>query len=104
MMLSDDELLHIEGEPPENYDAAEARRALEQHGEAYRYQLVAAIDLEDRAQMFSEQRLSEELGCGYGPVYVDGRAHALREVAAALRRGDYLPDGWLFNSVVPRNE
>ena len=100
MMLSDDELLHIDGEPPENFDLEEARQALRQHGDIYRYQLVAAIQLEERAQMFEEQT-GESAALLGTPEFVAGRIHALREVAANLRCGSYLPGGDLLDRVLP---
>ncbi len=105
MMLSDDELLHINGEPPEGYDPAEARRNLVKHGDAYRYQLVAAIHYEELAQMFSEQReikpYQKELGT---PDYVAGLILAYSQVAGSLRTGSFLPGGHPFDMVVPRIE
>jgi len=99
-MLSDDELLHIEGEPPEGYDPAEARQALAGHGDAYRYQLVAAIHLEGLARMFEEQIALNQKSLGT-PEFVAGRILSLREVAGNLRCGEFLPGGLLFDEITP---
>ena len=102
MMLSDDELLHIEGEPPENYDPEEARRQLAEYGDVYRYQLVQAIELEERAQMLTEQGQVEPWQDVLGtPDWNGGFIGAFREVAASLRCGQYLPGGMLFDHVAP---
>lgn len=102
MMLSDDELLHIDGELPEGYDPDDARRALAEHGDAYRFQLVAAIHYEELVTMFSEQKeikpYQDVLGT---PDYVNGLIEAYRQVAGSLRSGSFLPGGGPFREVVP---
>lgn len=105
MMLSDDELLHIEGEPPGNYDPQEARRQLAEYGDIHRYQLVPAIELEEQAQMLTEQGHIEPWQDVLGtPDWNASRIAAFAEVAGLLRCGQYLPGGICFDSVVPRIE
>jgi hypothetical protein len=102
MMLSDDELLHINGKEPEGYDPLEARRDLAEYGDTYRYQLVAAIHYEELAQMFTEQKEIKPYQKALGsPDYVDGLILAYSQVAGSLRCGDFLPGGLAFDLIAP---
>jgi hypothetical protein len=84
--LSDDELLDFDVERMPMYEPAKAERALAKHGDAYRYQLVAARQIEAWAEKVEEVESSN-------PDWTEGHAAALREIAAHLRQGDYLPCG-----------
>lgn len=93
MALSDDELLDFDAERMPDYEPAKAERALSDHGDAYRYQLVAARHLQAWAEKV------EEVGTS-NPDWTDGHAAALRETAAHLRQGDYLPGGVYYDETV----
>jgi hypothetical protein len=96
MALTDKDLLAVDKKRLPNYDSAKARRALTKHGDAFRYQLVAARQIEQSAERV-------ELA-GSSPTadraWVDGHARALREVATNLRLGYYLPGGRLYDEIV----
>ena len=103
MMLSDDELLHIEGEPPENYDPEEARSLLTEHGDFYRQQLVQAIHLKELVKTYTYQASLEPWQAALGtPDWNSGRIETWRDLAGALHCGLYLPGGICWDDVVPR--
>ncbi len=92
MATIDDALLDFDyGRLAGQWTAKDARQALERYGEVYRGQLVAAhfaerwcnAVLADDGIMLSEDRRA-------------GFEHALRDMAAHLRQGDFLPDGVLY--------
>jgi hypothetical protein len=65
------------------------RRVLEEHGDAFRYQLVAARWIEQWAERVERPSPTKsEWDAGY--------ARALREVVAHLRQGDFLPGGAVY--------
>jgi hypothetical protein len=86
--LSDDELLDFDEMAIASYDASAARQSLERFGDAFRFQLVAARHLERRADRLERDRLLDG-----DESYLRGHVKALREVAANLRKGNYLPGG-----------
>jgi hypothetical protein len=88
MTLSDDELLDFDKSQMPIYDPAKAERALVEHGNAYRYQLVTARHIERWAG-----RLDKAGPLGVDPAWEQGFEKALRDIAAHLRQGDYLPGG-----------
>ena len=88
MALSDEELLDFDERMVAKYDAAKARRALEEHGDAFRYQLIAARHMERWADS-----LEKSGGPDVDKQFQAGYIRALREVSADLRQGDYLPGG-----------
>ncbi len=90
--LSDDELLDFDEERMPMYEPAKAERALAEYGDAYRYQLVAALHIQRWAERAEEGRTAG--------VWTEGHAKALREIAAHLRQGDYLPGGALYEETV----
>jgi hypothetical protein len=96
MALSDKELLNIDEKRVPNYDRAKARRTLKKHGDAFRYQLVAARQLEKWADMDDVTMSSPTTD----KAWVDGHRRALREVAAHLRLGEYVPGGRLHDETV----
>ncbi len=61
MALSDDELVDFDETRLDDYDAAKARLALEQHGDAFRYQLIAARWLDAYAQRRAEPSITSDL-------------------------------------------
>ena len=90
---SDEELLYVEDEAELwDYDRRRTERALEKYGDAFRFQLVTARQLErwaDRLRASSPSDLEKK--------YVQGYVQALREVAAHLRQCSYLPGGVFFD-------
>ena len=96
MALSDDDLFDFDEKQLRNYDPAKARRDLEQHGDAFRYQLVVARQLEQWAEKDDVAMSSPTAD----KVWLDGHRRALRDVAARLRQSDYLPGGALYDDTV----
>jgi hypothetical protein len=96
MALTDDDLLDFDEERLADYDAAKARRDLEEHGDAFRYQLVAARQIEQWAERDDVSRSSPTAD----QAWLDGHARALRDIAAHLRLGHYLPGGRLYDETV----
>ena len=82
MALTDEDLLDFDG-------SDDAKRALEEHGDAFRYQLVAARQLDAWAARAEVAKTSPTADVSW----VDGQVKTLREVAGRLRKGDYLPGG-----------
>ena len=93
MTLSDDDLLDFDHEQIIHFDVDQARRALAEHGNTYRAQLVAARWLDEwrrRQQRNLRVRRSDD--------YCKGFDSGLREVIAHLRKGDFLPGATLYES------
>ena len=96
MALTDDELLAIHDKRSASFDHARAARALSEHGDAYRYQLVASQQLELWAERSELTKNSPTTDASW----IDGHVRALREVAERLRAGAYLPGGALYDEGV----
>jgi hypothetical protein len=91
MGSSDEELLGFRNEEePFKYDRRRAERALENYGDAFRHQLVAARHMERWAT-----ELRERPGA-LNPQFVHGYVQALRDVSARIRKCAYLPGGELY--------
>lgn len=89
MTLSDDQLLDFDASRLADYDPKRARRTLEEHGDVYRAQLVAAHWIDYWAKGV--------LGSGSNsPEWRAGFEYAMREIAAHLRQGDLVPEGTLY--------
>ncbi len=99
MGLTDDELLDFDRQRLEGYDAAETERALVEHGDVFRAQLVAARWIDGWRQRMAED-VASPTSLGPEDPYHAGRDEALREVAAHLRLGDLLPGGVLYEDEV----
>lgn len=86
MPLTDEdvELLDFDATDYEHYDRAEAERQLEKHGEGFRAQLRIARHLD----WWASQTPPADEG---GEVQI----RTLRDIAAHIRQGDYLPGGFL---------
>ena len=97
MALTDNELLDFDETRLDNYDPVKAERSLAQHGDAFRYQLVAARHIEQWADRADVRTLTNE------ERFTDGLVAALREVAAHLRQSDYLPGGVQYDETVGPN-
>jgi hypothetical protein len=88
MMLTDDDLLDFSGSSLSIHDAL---RLLEEHGDVYRAQLVAACWLEDCRKR--RQANSEEVAWPRrtNADHEAGFQAAASEMIAHLRQGDFLP-------------
>jgi hypothetical protein len=94
MALSDDELLDFDETRLADYDPVKAERSLAEHGDAFRYQLVAARHIEQWANRADVRTLDNDAR------FTDGVVDALRGVAAHLRQGDHLPGGVQYDETV----
>lgn len=93
--LSDAQLLDFNAAHILLYSDEETREYLERFGDAFRYQLVGALQLDEWAANLEDDPIAS-----MDPVEVRGWVNALRNVAAILRQGNYLPGGSLFEGVV----
>lgn len=94
--LSDDDLLEFDERRLPNYDRAKAKRDLKKHGNAFRYQLIAARQLEQ----WAERDVVAAKSPTSDKTWLAGHGRALLEVAGRLRQGDYLPGGTLHDDIV----
>jgi hypothetical protein len=90
-----------------DYDDDKARAELQRHGDAFRFQLIAALHLSEWAERLDDPddplRKSMDIRESRGWVSdaeIRGWVNALHAVAAYLRQGYYLPGGSLFEEVV----
>lgn len=92
--LSDRDLLDFDASRIAHFDREEARRTLSgEHAEVYRAQLVVARWIDQwREGVTGDAFLARERG----PEWMKGFEEALREVAAHLRQGDFVPGGTLY--------
>lgn len=93
MLVTDQDLLNFDHDAIQHFDLGDAQDALDEHGDTYRAQLVAAYWLDGWAERL---RLSRSLD---DPKFDEGFVSALGEVAAHLRQGDLIPGGVLFEDV-----
>jgi hypothetical protein len=92
MGLSDEELLDFGNvEEPFEHDRRRAERALEEYGDAFRHQLVAARHMERWAA-----ELRERPGA-LNPQFTHGYVQALRDVSTQIRKCAYLPGGEFYD-------
>ena len=98
MALSDDDLLKVDETRLPNYDRAKAKRSLRKHGNAFRFQLVVARQLED----WAERDIVAAKSPTSDKTWLDGHRRALLDVAGRLRQGDYLPGGALHDDTVAK--
>ncbi len=80
------------------YDEAKARQALEEHGDAFRYQLVVAQWIDGYRQRRSEPSITSDPD----DRFEAGVQDTLRDIAAHLRQGDFLPGGKLYEDELKR--
>ncbi len=91
-MLTDDELLDFDASDYADYDESRARKALAEHRDAYRAQLVAARWLDGWRERLAERPSSfssEEAETAF--------SDALANIAAYMRQGDLIPGGALHD-------
>lgn len=96
MALTDEELLDFDKSGLVDYDPAKARQALDEHGDVFRAQLIAARWIEQWANGLAGDTwtLPTEVEQRKGVMW------ALRNVAAHLRQGDLIPGGTLYEETV----
>lgn len=70
------------------HDDEEAHANLKKYGDAFRYQLVAALHVDEWAQKLGDP---DDPLPNMHPVEIRGWVNALQNVAAMLRQGNYLP-------------
>ena len=109
--LSDAQLFDFNAGLMADYDDEKARADLEKYGDAFRFQLIAALHLSDWAERLDDPddpiRKSMDVRETRGWVNereIHGWVNALQAVAAYLRQGYYLPGGNLFEEVVSKRQ
>jgi hypothetical protein len=98
MTLSDNELLDFDASQLAMADAGDARRLLHEHGDVFRAQLVAARWIDgylERLERAAESPTSDLR-------FKEGVKDTLRDIAAHLRQGDFLPGGLLYEQELTR--
>ena len=89
--LPDEDLLDFDESELTIHEPGRSRRLLDEHGEVYRAQLVAARHL-----VMWADRIENRPAYGVDERHLRGFMNGLLEVAAHLRQGDYLPGGRLY--------
>ena len=93
--LSDAQLVDLNANLMADYDNEGAHADLEKYGDAFRFQLVAALQLSEWAEKLEADPIPD-----MDPTEMRGWVDALQEVAALLRQGHYLPGGPGFEDVM----
>ena len=92
MAPTDDDLLNFDMKRLGGISRA-PRRILEEHGDAYRYQLIAARWMQRWAEGVARPSPTDSPD----RAYERGYEQALREAIAHLRQGDFLPGGQVYD-------
>jgi hypothetical protein len=98
MSLSDAELFDFNAALMEDYDDEKAHADLEEYGDAFRFQLVAALHMDAWVERLQDP--DSRASRGMDEIEVRGWITALKNLAAFLRQGYYLPGGSFFEQVV----
>ena len=99
--LSDNELLNFDATKLGLADAGDARRLLREHGDVFRAQLVAARWIDG----YRERRAKDSVSrIGSDSRFEAGAEDTLRDIAAHLRQGDFLPGGRLYKDETRREQ
>jgi hypothetical protein len=93
--LSDEELPGFDESLLAHFELGHAIEALERHGDAFRYQLVAARWAEEWADW-----LENDPAFAVANEYQSGYVRALREVTAHLRQCDFLPGAMIYEDTI----
>src|SRR5687767_4259964 len=94
MALTDDQLFDFDHNRLADFDIKRARALLQERGDVYRAQLVAARWIDGWRQGMTDDPGLTGLR---GEEYSEGFDQALREIAAHLRQGDLIPGGILHD-------
>lgn len=101
-MVTDEQLLNFRGTRIHRFDAAKAREALQgEHADLYRNHLLIARWLE--AWLAGMNKLAKS-PLGSNGQRQKGIDYGLNELAAHLRKGDFLPGGTLYEQEVRRTD
>jgi hypothetical protein len=100
--LSDAELFDFNARLMVDYDDERAHTLLEEYGDAFRYQLVAALHIAGWAEELADPE--NPVRRSIDPTQINGWVYALGHVAASLRQGYYLPGGESFEATVRRED
>ena len=84
-----------------DYDDEKAHADLEKYGDAFRFQLIAARHLDDWAKQLEDP--DSPLTAEMDEIELRGWVNAIRNVAAFLRQGYYLPGGQHYEQIVNRS-
>ena len=98
MALTDEELFDFDRKRLADFDIRPARRLLEEQGDVYRAQLVAAkwIDYWREGVL----GMSGPAAPRHSEDWNEGFEYAMRETAAHLRQGDLVPGGVLHDETL----
>jgi hypothetical protein len=88
MTLTDDQLLDFDPSTVSDFEPAKAERALAEQGDAFRPQLVAARWID-----FWREAVERDHKLMHSEEWFAGFELALRDIAAHLRQGAFLPGG-----------
>jgi hypothetical protein len=95
MALSDDELLDFDLKRLGGFERS-PHSLLEEHGDVYRAQLVTARWLDG----YRERRAQPSITSDPEDRFEAGAQDTLRDIAAHLRQGDFLPGGTLYEDEI----
>lgn len=98
-MIDDNELLNFPTSNLAHGEAGDARLLLNEHGDVFRAQLIAARWLErwrERAENSDDLPGMDDLSREFNA----GLARALRDVIAHLRQGDFVPGGRAYEDEI----
>ena len=97
--LTDDELLDFDLKRLGGFERA-PRALLQEHGDAYRQQLITARWLDGYCRRRAARR--GRLTSGRSEDFEAGVEDTLRDIVAHLRQGDFLPGGALYEDTINR--
>ncbi|HEY8776545.1 MAG TPA: hypothetical protein VIM33_08730 [Gaiellaceae bacterium] len=97
MALSDEELLDFDLKRLGGFKNS-PHSLLVEHGDVYRTQLVVARWLDG----YRERRVEPSITTDPNDRFEEGVGETLRDIAAHLRQGDFLPGGTLYEDEVKR--
>jgi len=98
-MLTDEDLLDFNASTLALGESGAAQRLLDEHGDIYRAQLVAALWLEDAAKERETSNANVPWPRRTNSDHDVGFAAATKEIIAQLRQGDFLPGGEPFENI-----
>ena len=98
MPLSDEDLIDFNARLLIDYSDEKAHADLEEYGDVFRVQLIEALHLSAWADSLAEGE--HPALASLNVEVVQGWINALREVAAHLRQGNYLPGGTFYEATV----